>query len=77
MKIGGVCSVITGFTTVGGCVATTQLPMLAITGIALPAALVARPVAGGITYAILKPSNKLEKINVKQEREGIELKSIY
>ncbi|WP_341812468.1 hypothetical protein [Wolbachia endosymbiont (group A) of Conops quadrifasciatus] len=45
-----------------GCgVADVQLSVLAIAGIA--AALAVGLVAGGITYAVLKPSNKLDELD--------------
>lgn len=62
MKVGGALSVITALAVGGGCFAAgVQLPILALVGIAVAAALAVGIVAGGITYAVLKPSNKLDK----------------
>lgn len=62
LEIGTICGVIAALAVGGGCFASgVQLPILAIVGIAVTAALVAGLVAGGITYAVLKPSNKLDE----------------
>ncbi|WP_341821469.1 hypothetical protein [Wolbachia endosymbiont (group A) of Myopa testacea] len=60
--IGSVCGVIAGLAVGVGCGVTgVQLSVLAIVGIAVAAALAVGLVAGGITYAVLKPSNKLDE----------------
>ncbi|WP_338405917.1 MULTISPECIES: hypothetical protein [unclassified Wolbachia] len=62
MITGGVCGVIAALAVIGGCFAFgVQLPMLALIGIAVAAALVVGIVAGVITYAISEPSNKLDE----------------
>ncbi|MDR2045834.1 MAG: hypothetical protein LBP77_02490 [Rickettsiales bacterium] len=62
MKVGGALSVIIALAVGGGCFAAgVQLPILALVGIAVAAALAVGIVAGGITYAVLKPSNKLDE----------------
>ncbi|WP_353288539.1 hypothetical protein [Wolbachia endosymbiont (group A) of Pogonocherus hispidulus] len=62
MKVGVVCGVIAALVVGGGCFAAgAQLSILAIAGIAVAAALAVGIVAGGITYAVLKPSNKLDE----------------
>lgn len=62
MKVGGASSIIAGLIAFGGCFAAgVQLPILALVGIAVAAALAVGIVAGGITYAVLKPSNKLDE----------------
>ncbi|WP_241653918.1 hypothetical protein [Wolbachia endosymbiont of Nilaparvata lugens] len=51
----------------GGCFAAgVALPILALIGIAIAAALVTGLVAGGITYVISKPSENLDRANVEQ-----------
>ncbi len=70
MKVGGASSIIAGLIAFGGCFAAgVQLPILALVGIAVAAALAVGIVAGGITYAVLKPSNKLDGPDLKQSSE--------
>ncbi|WP_434732360.1 hypothetical protein [Wolbachia endosymbiont of Zygogramma bicolorata] len=65
--IGIIFGVIAALVIGGGCgVAGAQLSILAIAGIA--AALAVGLVAGGITYAISKPSNKLDELNLNKEQ---------
>ncbi|WP_128081713.1 hypothetical protein [Wolbachia endosymbiont of Dactylopius coccus] len=62
LEIGIICGVIAALAVGVGCgVAGVQLSVLAIAGIAVAAALAVGIVAGGITYAVLKPSNKLDE----------------
>ncbi|WP_374699017.1 ankyrin repeat domain-containing protein [Wolbachia endosymbiont (group B) of Limnophora tigrina] len=62
IKTGIAFGVIAGLAIGVGCgVASVQLSVLAIVGIAVAAALAVGLVAGGITYAVLKPSNKLDE----------------
>lgn len=65
--IGCVYGAIAALATGGGCFAAgVALPILALIGIAIAAALVTGLVAGGITYAISKPSENLDRANVEQ-----------
>ncbi|MFT4314235.1 MAG: magnesium transporter [Wolbachia pipientis] len=65
--IGCVYGAIAALATGGGCFAAgVALPILALIGIAIAAALVTGLVAGGITYVISKPSENLDRINVGQ-----------
>lgn len=58
MKVGSVCGIIAALAVGGGCFAAgAQLPILALIGIAVAAAIVTGLVAGGITYVI---SSKIE-----------------
>nr|KAI5697982.1 hypothetical protein M8J77_011914 [Diaphorina citri] len=60
-------SVHAALATGGGCFAAgVALPILALIGIAIAAALVTGLVAGGITYVISKPSENLDIVNVGQ-----------
>ncbi|WP_341822405.1 hypothetical protein [Wolbachia endosymbiont (group A) of Clivina fossor] len=62
LEIDIICGVIAALVVGGGCFAAgVQLSVLAIVGIAVAAALAVGIVAGGITYAVLKPSNKLDE----------------
>ncbi|WP_264377933.1 WD_0033/WD_0034 family tandem repeat-containing protein [Wolbachia endosymbiont (group B) of Philonthus cognatus] len=65
--IGCVYGAIAALATGGGCFAAgVALPILALIGIAIAAALVTGLVAGGITYVISKPSENLDRVNVGQ-----------
>ncbi len=65
--IGCVYGAIAALATGGGCFAAgVALPILALIGIAIAAALVTGLVAGGITYVISKPSENLDIVNVGQ-----------
>ncbi|WP_108784436.1 WD_0033/WD_0034 family tandem repeat-containing protein [Wolbachia endosymbiont of Bemisia tabaci] len=65
--IGCVYGAIAALATGGGCFAAgVALPILALIGIAIAAALVTGLVAGGITYVISKPSENLDRANVEQ-----------
>ncbi|NUY39519.1 hypothetical protein GO684_02320 [Wolbachia endosymbiont of Litomosoides brasiliensis] len=62
--IGSVCSVIAALAVSSGCFAVSaQLSTLAIVGIAVAAALVIEFAACSITYAISKPSDKLDGVS--------------
>ncbi|WP_353283715.1 hypothetical protein [Wolbachia endosymbiont (group A) of Pogonocherus hispidulus] len=64
IKTGIAFGVIAGLAIGVGCgVAGVQLSVLAIVGIAVAAALAVGLVAGGITHAVLKPSNKLDELD--------------
>ncbi|MGL9688515.1 MAG: hypothetical protein ACR5K6_01920 [Wolbachia sp.] len=66
--IGSVCGVIAGLAVSVGCFATgVALPILAIAGIAVAAALGIGLIAGGITYAV---SSKLEEINAQEQGQN-------
>ncbi|MDR3131568.1 MAG: hypothetical protein LBU02_00490 [Rickettsiales bacterium] len=66
LVIGSVCGAIAALAVIGGCFAAgVALPILAIAGIAVAAAVLVGLVAGGITYAV---SSKLEKTNAQQEQ---------
>ncbi|MDX5495523.1 MAG: hypothetical protein O7198_02475 [Wolbachia endosymbiont of Nomada marshamella] len=68
--IGIICGVIAALVVGGGCgVAGAQLSILAIAGIAVAAALAVGLVAGGITYAVLKPSGRLEEAHAQEQEE--------
>lgn len=65
--IGCVYGAIAALATGGGCFAAgVALPILALIGIAIAAALVTGLVAAGITYVISKPSENLDRVNVGQ-----------
>ncbi|WP_265015306.1 WD_0033/WD_0034 family tandem repeat-containing protein [Wolbachia endosymbiont (group B) of Camptogramma bilineatum] len=65
--IGCVYGAIAALATGGGCFAAgVALPILALIGIAIAAALVTGLVAGGITYVISKLSENLDRVNVGQ-----------
>ncbi|WP_264329123.1 hypothetical protein [Wolbachia endosymbiont (group A) of Andrena hattorfiana] len=69
LEIGIICGVIAALAVGVGCgVAGVQLSVLAIVGIDVAAALAVGLVAGGITYAISKPSNKLDELNLNKEQ---------
>lgn len=53
---------------IGYGIAGVGLPILAIAGIAITAALVVGTIAGGITYLVLKPSDKLDQSNLQQQQ---------
>ncbi|WP_349968048.1 hypothetical protein [Wolbachia endosymbiont of Armadillidium arcangelii] len=58
--------IITALTIGIGCsIAGVELSILAIAGIAVAAALVIGVIAGGITYSVSKPSDKLDKPDLK------------
>lgn len=62
IKTGATLSIITALTIGVGCgIAGIGLPILVIASIAVSAALVIGAIAGGITYSVLKPSDKLDK----------------
>ncbi|RDD35202.1 hypothetical protein Wcon_00669 [Wolbachia endosymbiont of Cylisticus convexus] len=62
IKTGVTLGIITALTIGIGCsIAGVELSILAIAGIAVAAALVIGVIAGGITYSVSKPSNKLDK----------------
>ncbi|MDD9335042.1 MAG: hypothetical protein PV347_03240, partial [Rickettsiaceae bacterium] len=62
MITGSVCGVIAALTVGIGCgVIGIELSILAIVGIALAAGLVVGFAVGGVTYQVLKPSDKLDK----------------
>lgn len=62
VKTGVALGVIAALTVVIGCVATNVgLPILVIASIAIAAALAIECIAGGITYAVLKPNDKLNE----------------
>ncbi len=70
MKVGGASSIIAGLIAFGGCFAAgVQLPILALVGIAVAAALAVGIVAGVITYAVLKPSGRLEEAHAQEQEE--------
>ncbi|WP_264704425.1 WD_0033/WD_0034 family tandem repeat-containing protein [Wolbachia endosymbiont (group B) of Apotomis betuletana] len=65
--IGCVYGAIAALATGGGCFAAgVALPILALIGIAIAAAVVVGLIAGGITYVISKPSENLDRANVEQ-----------
>lgn len=56
----------------GGCFAVgIQLPILALIGIAVAAAVLTGFVAGGITYSALRPSDKLDKPDLEVANQQI------
>ncbi|MGL9757268.1 MAG: hypothetical protein ACR5LA_00005 [Wolbachia sp.] len=58
--IGSICGVIAALTVGGGCFAAgIALPILALIGIAVAAAVFTGLIAGGITYEVCKPCNEL------------------
>ncbi|WP_264375299.1 MULTISPECIES: ankyrin repeat domain-containing protein [unclassified Wolbachia] len=68
MKVGAICGVIAGLAVGGGCFAAdAALPILALIGIAVAAAVLTGLVAGGITYKISKPSEKLDSVDAEQK----------
>ncbi|WP_264688294.1 hypothetical protein [Wolbachia endosymbiont (group A) of Sympetrum striolatum] len=70
--IGITCGVIAALAVGVGCgVAGVQLSVLAIVGIAVAAALAVGIVAGVITYAVLKPSGRLEEAHAQEEKEKV------
>ncbi|MFP3020040.1 MAG: ankyrin repeat domain-containing protein [Wolbachia sp.] len=70
IKTGIAFGVIAGLAIGVGCgVAGVQLSVLAIVGIAVAAALAVGLVAGGITHAVLKPSNKLDELDSNKVAE--------
>ncbi|WP_265022409.1 hypothetical protein [Wolbachia endosymbiont (group B) of Ischnura elegans] len=68
IRVGSVCSVVTALAVGGGLFAAgVALQMLTLIGIAVAAALVTGLVAGGITYKISKPSEKLDSVDAEQK----------
>ncbi|KLT21741.1 hypothetical protein wVul_1486 [Wolbachia endosymbiont of Armadillidium vulgare str. wVulC] len=66
IKTGVTLGIITALTIGIGCsIAGVELSILAIAGIAVAAALVIGVIAGGITYSVSKPSDKLDKPDLK------------
>ncbi|RDD34219.1 Piwi/Argonaute/Zwille siRNA-binding domain protein [Wolbachia endosymbiont of Cylisticus convexus] len=66
IMIGSVCGVIAALAVGIGCsIDGVALPILALIGIAVAAALVIGVIAGGITYSVSKPSDKLDKPDLK------------
>lgn len=64
----GICGAIAALAVGIGCgLAGVQLSILAFIGIAIATAVVAGLVAGGITYAVSKPSNELNEVDAEQE----------
>jgi len=62
IMIGSVCGVIAALTVGGGCFAAgIALPILALIGIAVAAAVFTGLVAGGITYEVYKPCDELKE----------------
>ncbi|MCM1002362.1 hypothetical protein [Wolbachia pipientis] len=67
-KIGIACGAMAGLAVGVGCFATgVALPILAIAGIALASALLVGLIAGGITYAVSKPSSKVEETDAQKQ----------
>ncbi|OJH30342.1 Phosphocholine transferase AnkX [Wolbachia endosymbiont of Armadillidium vulgare] len=62
VKTGSICGAIAALAVGGGLFAAgVALPMLALIGIAVASALVIGVIAGGITYSVLKPRDKLDE----------------
>ncbi|RDD34928.1 Ankyrin repeat protein [Wolbachia endosymbiont of Cylisticus convexus] len=69
IKTGITLGIITALTIGIGCGITgIELSILAIAGIAVAAALVIGVIAGGITYSVSKPSNKLDKPDLANQQ---------
>lgn len=65
---GAICSVIAGLAVGGGLFAAgASLPILALIGIAVAAAVLTGLVAGGITYKISKPSGNVDNVDLLSE----------
>lgn len=72
IKTGSICSAIAALAVGGGCFAVgIQLPILALIGIVVAAAVLTGFVAGGITYSALRPSDKLDKPDLEVANQQI------
>nr|WP_255445872.1 hypothetical protein [Wolbachia endosymbiont of Drosophila mauritiana] len=73
IMIGSVCGVVAALAAGGGCFAAgVALPILALIGIAVAAALVIGVIAGGITYSVLKPCSELDKPSSEAARQQVD-----
>ncbi|RDD34749.1 Ankyrin repeat domain protein [Wolbachia endosymbiont of Cylisticus convexus] len=73
IKTGVTLGIITALTIGIGCsIAGVELSILAIAGIAVAAALVIGVIASGITYSVLKPSDKLDKPDLEAANQQID-----
>ncbi|MDX5462095.1 MAG: ankyrin repeat domain-containing protein [Wolbachia endosymbiont of Tetragnatha montana] len=72
IKTGSICGIIGALAVGGGLFAAgVELPILALIGIAVAAALVIGVIAGGITYSVSKPSYKLDKPDLKVSNQQV------